>query len=121
MASAPAVERRKASRIVGMIARLERLRHDASIYSMYPSKAARRFGVDGVTHVVVSTLTLLLLLGAPAMAQNPTRLHNIKLCNGAGRALLDPRIEGCTALIDSAGEGRQVLTIAYNNRGNAYA
>jgi tetratricopeptide (TPR) repeat protein len=121
MLSVPALERRNAFRVVGMMARLEGLRPDAAMYSMYPSKAPRGRGVERVTHVIGSTLTLLLLLGAPALAQNPTRLNNIKLCNGADRALLAPTIEGCTALIDSGGEGKQVLTIAYSNRGNAYA
>ena len=43
------------------------------------------------------------------------------MCNSLDRASLEPRIDGCTALIDS-GQGTPVaLAIAYNNRGNAYA
>ena len=43
------------------------------------------------------------------------------MCNGLDRTSLDPRIDGCTALIDSGQGTTAALAIAYNNRGNAYA
>ena len=73
----------------------------------------------------VALILILLLLGPPAAAQGPKPkdnfLRNIELCNGQDRAALEPRINGCTSLIDS-GQGKPaVLATAYNNRGNAYA
>src|SRR5262249_43989414 len=64
--------------------------------------------------------------------QSP-RLKNIELCNGGTRASPDSpirrsdrtspdlQIRGCTALIDLGDEKPYVLSIAHNNRGNAYA
>src|SRR6187399_14183 len=71
----------------------------------------------------VTLILILLLLGPPASAQSAKKdsyLRNIELCNGKDRASLEPRINGCTSLIDS-GQGTPVaLATAYNNRGNAY-
>jgi tetratricopeptide (TPR) repeat protein len=74
---------------------------------------------ESVTVVVLSSLVLLLLVTA-ASAESP-RLKNIESCNTADRASPEPQIAGCTALIESGKESAQVLAIAYNNRGNAYA
>jgi tetratricopeptide (TPR) repeat protein len=46
---------------------------------------------------------------------------NIELCNGSDPTSLAPRIDGCTALIDSGEGTTTALAIAYNNRGNGYA
>ena len=65
----------------------------------------------------------LLLLGSLAAAQNAKKsdyLANTQLCNGSDRTSLAARIDGCTALIDSGQATTTALTIAYNNRGNAY-
>src|SRR6478735_8984071 len=73
----------------------------------------------------VMLVMILLLLGLPAAAQSPklkdNYLSNIELCNGRDRASIEPRINGCTSLIDSGQGGPGVLATAYNNRGNAYA
>src|SRR5260370_26311294 len=73
----------------------------------------------------VTLLLVLLLLGPPAAAQSPklkdSNLRNIELCSGRDRASLEPRINGCTSLIDSGQGTPAVLATAYNNRGNAYA
>ena len=66
-----------------------------------------------------ATVLMLLVLGSVTAAQTP-RLKNIQLCNGEDRSTPDAQITGCSALIDSGDETPQVLTIAYNNRGNAY-
>ena len=75
--------------------------------------------VDGVAPVLV-----MLMLGSLAAAQNPkpkdNYLRNIELCNGSDRTSLEPRINGCTALIDSGQGTTAALAIAHNNRGNAY-
>src|SRR5213593_104416 len=71
-----------------------------------------------IVHTVASML-LAISLGTSAWAQTP-RLKNIDLCNGKDGASPDLQIEGCTALIDSEQEGGNTLSIAYNNRGNAY-
>ena len=77
--------------------------------------------IDGLASILI-----LLLLGSPAVAQNPKPkddyLRNIEACNALDRTAFEARIDGCTALIDA----RQVTTttalaVAYNNRGNAYA
>jgi tetratricopeptide (TPR) repeat protein len=66
----------------------------------------------------------ILLLGSPAAAQNsePTNnyLRNIEVCNGPHRTSLEPRINGCTAFIDSGQGTTAALATAHNNRGNAY-
>jgi tetratricopeptide (TPR) repeat protein len=73
----------------------------------------------------VTLMLILLLLGTPAAAQNPKLkgdyLKSIELCNGLDRASLEPRINGCTSLIDSSQGTPATLATAYNNRGNAYA
>ena len=80
---------------------------------------ARSGIIDGVAPILI-----LLLLGSPAAAQNPklkdNYLRNVELCNGSDRTSLEPRINGCTALIDSGQGTATALAIAYNNRGNAY-
>jgi tetratricopeptide (TPR) repeat protein len=65
---------------------------------------------------MISALVLM-LLATVALAQ--TLLQVVELCNGADRSSPDPQIYGCTTLIDS-GAKPNVLTIAYNNRGDAY-
>ncbi len=74
----------------------------------------------------VAPILILLSLGSPAAAQNPAQgpkktnyLRNIEVCNGSDRTSLEARINGCTALIEGHGTAT-ALTIAYNNRGNAY-
>ncbi len=62
---------------------------------------------------------MLLLLGTVTPAQSP-RLKSVDLCNGKDRTSPERQITGCTALIDSGSETAHVLTIAHNNRGNAY-
>src|SRR5258708_18255450 len=72
---------------------------------------------------LILTLLILLLLGPPAAAQNAKKdnyLRNIELCNGLDRASLEPRIIGCTSLIDSRQGTPVALAVAHNNRGNAY-
>src|SRR5260370_40628956 len=79
---------------------------------------ARRGIINGVAPILI-----LLLLGSPAAAQNPTPkkivLENIALCNGIDRTSPEPQIDGCTAVIDSGGH-TPAAAIAYNNRGDAY-
>ena len=74
----------------------------------------------------LAPILILLLLGSPAVAQNPkpkdSYIKNIEACNGLDRTSFEARIAGCTALIDE----HQVTTTtalatAYSNRGNAYA
>src|SRR6185369_1407605 len=64
---------------------------------------AMGFGARSGIVVGAAMLLVLLLLGSPAAAQDAKPktdyLKNIELCNGAGRASPDVRIEGCTALI----------------------
>jgi tetratricopeptide (TPR) repeat protein len=43
--------------------------------------------------------------------------RNIELCNGTS---LEPRISGCTSLIEARQGTTRTLATAYNNRGNAY-
>jgi tetratricopeptide (TPR) repeat protein len=62
---------------------------------------------------------LLTMTAGPAAAQS-TRLKNIQLCNGSDRTSPEPQIKGCTALIVSDTEPPRILTVAHNNRGNAY-
>ncbi len=62
---------------------------------------------------------VLILMSLPGAAQSP-RIKNIELCNGADRTSPDPQIAGCTALIESGNETPAILTVAFNNRGNAY-
>jgi tetratricopeptide (TPR) repeat protein len=62
---------------------------------------------------------ILILTALPSAAQSP-RIKNIELCNGADRTSPDPQIAGCTALIESGSETPTILTVAFNNRGNAY-
>ena len=69
-------------------------------------------------------ILILLLLGSQAAAQDPKKdsyLGNIELCNGSDRTSHEPRINGCTALIDSGQGTTASLAIAHNNRGNGYA
>src|SRR5262249_28028155 len=95
--SAPEGGRSAAHRIAGYstgtITRFDHFPRDAS---MHLGKVGRGFGVERVTKVLASSLMLLLLLGVPAGAQNPTRVKNIKLCTGVGtgtgRASPDARI-----------------------------
>src|SRR6202035_4753686 len=77
--------------------------------------------IDGLASILI-----LLLLGSPAVAQNPKPkndyLRNIEACNTLDRTAFEARINACTALIDA----HQVTTatalaVTYNNRGNAYA
>lgn len=67
----------------------------------------------------VASVLFLMAIAMPVAAQS-TRLKNIELCNGADRTTSEPQIKGCTALILSGGESPRILTIAHNNRGNAY-
>jgi tetratricopeptide (TPR) repeat protein len=75
--------------------------------------------IDGV-----ASFLILLLLGSPALAQNPKPkdkyLRNVELCNVLDRTSLEARINGCTALIEAGQGTTTALAIAYNNRGNAY-
>jgi tetratricopeptide (TPR) repeat protein len=78
-----------------------------------------------MTRTRQATLAItLLLLAAPAAAQQPPRndnyLKSIELCNRMDRAAPDTRISGCTALIDGGYGTTAALAIAHNNRGNAY-
>ena len=61
--------------------------------------------------------------GSLAAAQNPKNnyLGNIEKCNSPDRTSLEPRINACTAFIDSGQGTTTALAVAYNNRGNAYA
>jgi hypothetical protein len=79
---------------------------------------AKAGAIDGVAPILI-----LLLLGSPALAQNPKKnnyLSNIELCNGLDRTSFEARIDGCTALIDGHQGTTTAEAIAYNNRGNAY-
>ena len=62
--------------------------------------------------------------GSLAAALNPKKsnyLGNIEMCNSLDRTSLEPRIDGCTAFIDSGQGTTAALAVAHNNRGNAYA
>lgn len=72
-----------------------------------------------VSYRLVSTVALMLLL-TEAEAQSQ-KLSNVDLCNGRDRSSPQPQIIGCTALIRSDVNNPKVLSIAHNNRGNAYA
>jgi tetratricopeptide (TPR) repeat protein len=77
-------------------------------------------------HIIhgVAPILVLLLLGSLAPAQTPKKINylaNVELCNGSDRTSLEPRIDGCTSLIDSGEGTTAALAIAHNNRGNAYA
>jgi hypothetical protein len=74
---------------------------------------ARKRVIVGVAPMLIS-----LLLASPVAAQKPKNnyLRDMELCNGP----LEPRIDGCTALIDSGQGTTTSLAIAHNNRGNAY-
>jgi tetratricopeptide (TPR) repeat protein len=54
-----------------------------------------------------------------AAAQSP-KFSNVDLCNGRDVKSLETQITGCTALIKSDVTNSHVLSIAFNNRGNAY-
>ncbi|MCC6778657.1 MAG: tetratricopeptide repeat protein [Hyphomicrobiales bacterium] len=68
----------------------------------------------------VTSLALLLCASAASLAQN-ARFRSIELCNGADRSTPEPQIVGCSALIASGKEPPRILSVAHNNRGNAYA
>ncbi len=72
-----------------------------------------------IVHSAASALMLLLLV-TWAAAQSP-KLSDVDLCNGRDRTSAEPQITGCTALIKSDSSNSQILAIAHNNRGNAYA
>ena len=55
-----------------------------------------------------------------AQTQPLPPLSNVDLCNGRDRSSPQPQISGCTALIHSDIDNAQVLSIAYNNRADAY-
>ena len=64
-----------------------------------------------------------LLLTSSATAQKPKAandLQSIEMCNGSGRISIEPRIAGCTRLIESHQSTPTAKAIAYNNRGNAF-
>jgi len=87
--------------------------------------------VNAVISRALAATVLLLAAGSFVGAQSQ-RLKNIELCNGGTRASPDSpirrldrtspdlQIRGCTALIDFGNEKPYVLSIAHNNRGNAY-
>lgn len=93
-------------------------------------------GIRGTTpHVEISNdgsvkFSTLIELGKSSPAKGPTaaqgsrlkvdHLRNTELCNGGGGAAPEARIEGCTALIQTAQGTAPLLPIAHNNRGNAY-
>ena len=62
------------------------------------------FRVKAIINGVAPTL-ISLLLASTAAAQDPklksNYLKNIELCNSSDRTTVEPRINGCTALIDS--------------------
>ena len=71
------------------------------------------------TRLVAAPVLVLLL--APATAQKLTEglFRNVELCNGASSP--ETRIEACSAFIEAGRGGPSSLSIAYNNRGIAYA
>src|ERR1039458_9662081 len=79
--------------------------------------SARRDIANGV-----AVMLILLFVGSAALAQTPNSkdsLKNIGLCNGVDRTSPEPRIRGCTALIDSGDLTANGLAIAYQNHGAA--
>jgi len=65
----------------------------------------------------VASMLMLMLFVRCAAAQGPS---DVDACNGGRESKsVEPKIIGCTALINS-GLDPQVKAIAYNNRGNAY-
>ena len=66
----------------------------------------------------ISLMFIGLVTGAAAQS---SKFSNVELCNGKDRTSAESQIIGCTALIKSQENSAQVLAIAYNNRGNAYA
>ena len=73
----------------------------------------------GLLRGAASVLMLIgLVTGAAAQS---SKFSNVELCNGKDRTSAEFNIIGCTALIKSQENSAQVLAIAYNNRGNAYA
>ncbi|HEY5505043.1 MAG TPA: tetratricopeptide repeat protein, partial [Sedimentisphaerales bacterium] len=68
---------------------------------------------------IISSILMITLLTTGAVAQSG-KLKDVAQCNGENQASAEAQIAGCTALIGSGLENAQTLTIAYNNRGNAY-
>lgn len=73
-------------------------------------------------------LSILVTLSLPAatswsapVSKFESKLKSIELCNGSDRSSPEPQIKGCTAIINSENETALVLSIAHNNRGDAYA
>lgn len=83
------------------------------------ARCVERKCVPGVEFAFAVAVPLLFLPAGPAEAQS-SRLKNIELCNSVDRTSSEPRIRGCTALILADGETPRILSVAYNNRGNAY-
>src|SRR5690348_2749181 len=66
--------------------------------------------------------SLALLLGTLIATSAPAQdvLSNVELCNGRDRSSPEPQIRGCSELIKTNGDNVLILSLAYNNRGNAY-
>ena len=77
---------------------------------------------SGASHVCRgSAAVLLLTLAAISAAAQGTKLSNLDLCNGTNGTPAGPQIKGCTTIIKSNPNSPQILAIAHNNRGNAFA
>ena len=71
--------------------------------------------------VLMLALPIATALAAAETGKFSSKLKNIQLCNGADRSTPEPQIKGCTALIELGKETTLILSVAYTNRGNAYA
>src|SRR5215475_13785493 len=67
----------------------------------------------------VLSLLLVLCFAPPALAQDSV-LSNVELCNGKDRSSPEPQIRCCSELIKNNADNVIILSLAYNNRGNAY-
>src|SRR6478609_11240268 len=90
-------------------------------------RQTRTFGVIlfATRSIIMGAAPILvaLLLTSSATAQKPKAandLQSIEMCNGSGRISIEPRIAGCTRLIESHQSTPTAKAIAYNNRGNAF-
>jgi tetratricopeptide (TPR) repeat protein len=69
---------------------------------------------------IYGALAVLILGFIAASAPAQDFLSNVELCNGKDRSSAEPQIRGCSELIKNNADNVIILSLAYNNRGNAY-
>jgi tetratricopeptide (TPR) repeat protein len=76
-----------------------------------------------VSHFLIGIASILLSMpsGNSAIAQTRSMISDLDMCNGNLGASPEIKIIGCTAFIKSGVDSAQLVAIAHNNRGNAYA